>query len=184
MKEAEIGRPPRLGIPALDDIWARHGGRLEITGPEGLELLYQIVSIAVSPPRNGTIVVVDADGRFDATRLRCGIEDLTHVHVYRPLKGHVKETLEQVESYLLGGEHASMGRECVGMLVNGMQGGDIMVGWRGWLRVESEREDVSRFGMGVSVEEAVRERAQRQSSVESKGWRAVSDWGEYKWTDD
>ena len=168
----------------MDDMWTRHGGRLEITGPEGLELLYRIVSIAVSPPRNGTIVVVDADGRFDVTQLRCEIEDLKHVHVYRLLKGHVKDTLEQVESYLLGGEHASMGRECVGVVVNGAQGGDIMLGWRGWLRVESEREDVSRFGVGVSAEEAMGVREQRQLAVESKGWRAVSDWGEYRWNDE
>jgi hypothetical protein len=178
------GRPPRLGIPALDDIWARHGGRLEITGPQGLELVYQIVSTAVSSPRNGTIVVVDADGRFDVTRLRCEMEDLTHVHVYRPLKGHVKEALEQVESYLLRGEHASMGRDCVGIVMNGAQGGDVMVGWKGWLRVENEREDVPRFGMGISVEEALREREKRQFAVESKGWRAVSEWGEYRWTDE
>jgi hypothetical protein len=183
-KEAEIGRPLRLGIPGLDDIWARHGGRLEITGPEGLELLYQIVSIAVSPPRNGTIVVVDVDGRFDVTQLRCEIEDLKHVHVYRPLKGHVKDTILQVEDYLLGREHASMGRECVGIVVNGAQGGDVMVGWKGWLKVESGRDDVPRFGMGISVEEAMREREQRQLAIETKGWRAVSDWGEYRWTDE
>jgi hypothetical protein len=52
------------------------------------------------------------------------------------------------------------------------------------LRVESEREDVSRFGMGVSVEEAMKEREQRHLAVESKGWRALSNWGEYRWTDE
>jgi len=168
----------------LDDIWARHGGRLEITGLEGLELLYQIVSTTVSSPRNGTIVVVDADGTFDVTRLRCEMEDLKHVHIYRPLKGQVKATLGQVNSYLLSGEHASMGRDCLGIIVNGAQGGDIMLWWRGWLRVESESEDVPRFGMGVSVEEAMREREQRQLAVENKGWRAVSEWGEYRWTNE
>lgn len=181
---ANLGQPPRLGIPALDDIWARHGGKLEITGPEGNELLYQIVSIAVSPPRNGAIVVVDADGGFDVTRLSCEVQNFQHVHVYRPLKGHVNETLEQVEGNLVGGEHASMERECVGIVVNGAQGGDIMVGWRGWLRAGSERDDVPRFGIGISMEEAMREREQRQLAVESKGWRAVSEWGEYKWNEE
>jgi hypothetical protein len=38
--------------------------------------------------------------------------------------------------------------------------------------------------MGTSVEEAMREREQRQLAVESKGWRAVSEWGEYKWNDE
>jgi hypothetical protein len=168
----------------LDKTWAKHGGRLEIVGPEGVELLYQIVSIAVSPPRKGAIVVIDADGGFDVTRLRCEVEDMKHVHVYRPLEGHVKETLEQVEGHLMGGEHGSMGKECVGIVVNGAQGGNVMVGWRGWLRVESERNDVPRFGMGISVEEAMREREQRQLAVESKGWRAVSEWGEYRWNEE
>jgi hypothetical protein len=59
-----------------------------------------------------------------------------------------------------------------------------MLWWRGWLRVESESEDVPRFGMGVSVEEAMREREQRQLAVENKGWRAVSEWGEYRWTNE
>src|ERR1700709_1193836 len=80
-------RQERLGIPVLDEIWARHGGRLEITGPNGRALLYHIVRSAVSTPRNGTIVIVDADGRFDVSRLRCSFEDLKHVHVLRPLTG-------------------------------------------------------------------------------------------------
>jgi hypothetical protein len=95
----------------------------------------------------------------------------------------VQETIAAVENYLLGGEHKSMVREWVGILVNGAQGGDVMVGWKGWLRVESEREDVPRFGTGLSVEEAMKEREQRQRAVESKGWRAVSEWGDYRWND-
>lgn len=138
----------------------------------------------MSPPREGTIVIVDADGGFDVTRLRCEFEDLKHVHIYRPLRGHVKETLMQIEDYLLSEEHVSTGRECVGVVVNGAQGGDVTVGWKGWLRVESERDDVPPFGMGISVEEAIREREQRQLAIESKGWRAVSEWGEYRWIEE
>lgn len=182
MEEKETGRKaPRLGIPRLDELWERHGGKLEITGPEGCALLYRIVSIAVSAPRNGTIVVIDADGRFDVTRLNCKVEDLKHVHIYMPVKGHVKETIMEVEAYLQGGEHSSMGRECVGVVVNGGQGGDIVVGWKGWLKVHSERDEVPKFGFGVSVEEAMREREQRQVVVDEKGWRAVSSMGEYRW---
>lgn len=173
-----------MGIPSLDEIWRRHGGKLEITGPEGLVLLYKIVSVVVSPPRSGTVVVVDADGGFDLTRLDCDVEDLKHVHVSRPLKGQVKETIMEVKDYLLGGEHASMARECVGIFVNGAQGGEVMVGWKGWLRVESEMEDVPRFGIGMSVEEALREREQRQVALDGKRWRAASEWGQFTWTDD
>jgi len=172
----------RLGIPGLDDLWARHGGKLEITG-RALPLLYHIISTAVSSPRLGTIVVLDVDGRFDVTRLNCSIEDLKHVHVFRAATGAVKATLDAVEDYLLYGNHLSHGKELVVTVVSGGQGGDVMAGWKGWLRVSSERDGVMGFGMGMSVEEALRERDTRQRVVDEVGWKASSDLGEYRWTD-
>lgn len=80
---------------------------------------------------------------------------------------------------MLWGEHGSKGREWVGTIVNGGVGGDIMVGWRGWLRVE--REEVGVFGIGVSVEEGMGEREVRQEVVDGRAWKAVSDIGEFRW---
>jgi hypothetical protein len=74
---------------------------------------------------------------------------------------------------MLYGEHGSKGKEWVGTIVNGGVGGDINVGWRGWLRVE--REEVESFGWGVSVEEAVGDRERRMQAVDDKGWKGVYD---------
>ncbi|KAI9735450.1 MAG: hypothetical protein M1818_006456 [Claussenomyces sp. TS43310] len=179
----------RLGIRDLDEIWARHGDKLEITGCEnGLPLLYHIVSTIVSPPRSGTVVVVDVDGRFDITRLTCAYGDLKHVHVLRPSKSSLKVTMESVEHYMLyggrQGKHVSADREWVGTIVYGGIGSNITGGWRGWLKVESEREDVVGFGLGMSVEEAVVDRDARQTALMQRGWRATSAWGTYTWAED
>lgn len=177
-------KPSRLGIAGLDELWAKHGGRLEITGPERLALLYHIVSRAVSLPRAGAIVVVDVDGFFDVSRLSCSVDDMDHVYVCSPVDGNITQTAAEVEELLLAGGHESMGRELVGIVVSGGQGGDIMVDWRGWLRVENERGDIPKFDLNVSAEQAFRERNERQTAVESKGWRALSDWGQYRWEND
>jgi hypothetical protein len=74
----------------------------------------------------------------------------------------------------------------VGICINGSTGlgGDVMVGWRGWLRVESVIEEVPKFGIGISVEEAMRDREQRQMAVNEKGWKAVSEGGDFRWVDE
>jgi len=166
--------PPRLGIPGLDEIWRRHGGKLEIIG-RALPLLYLIVDTAVEE-KLGTVVVVDMDGRFDVSRLRC---ELQHVHMVRPFKGALKITLDSIDDYLLYGQHQSKGRELVATIVIGGQGGDIMAGWRGWMLVE--REEVAKFEPGTSVEEALVEREARQEAVESADWIASSACGEFRW---
>jgi hypothetical protein len=74
---------------------------------------------------------------------------------------------------MLYGDHGSKGREWVGTVVNGGLGGDINVGWRGWLRVE--REEVGAFGWGISVEEAMDDREKRWEVVDGKGWKSVCD---------
>lgn len=74
---------------------------------------------------------------------------------------------------MLDGDHGSKEREWVGTIVNGGVGGDINVGWRGWLRVE--REEVGSFGWGVSVEEEVGKRERGSEVVDAKGWKGVCD---------
>jgi len=80
---------------------------------------------------------------------------------------------------MLWGDHGSRGRQWVGTIVNGGVGGDIMLGWRGWLRVE--KEETGGFGIGVSVEEAMLDREKRQNVVDLGGWKAVSEIGECTW---
>lgn len=156
-------------------MWEAHGGRLAITG-RGMALLYRLVNHLVGE-RGGTVVVIDVDGRFSASHLKC---ELRHVHVFRTTPRGLKGTLEGVERYMLWGEHESKGREWLGTVVNGGVGGDIMVGWRGWLRVE--REETVGFAPGMSAEEALGESEARQEFVNSRGWRAVSDLGEFSWS--
>ena len=71
------------------------------------------------------------------------------------------------------GDHGSKSREWVGTIVNGGTGGDINLGWRGWLRVE--REEVGNFGWGISVEEAIGDREKRWEVVNAKGWKSSCD---------
>lgn len=98
--------------------------------------------------------------------------------------------MQGVEEWMVGGQHESMGREWVITAVCGVEGfmgmggvslGNVVVGWRGWLRVE--REEVLGFGPGMSVEEALRERDRRQEAVDASRWKAVSEYGEYTWRD-
>ena len=84
-----------------------------------------------------------------------------------------------------------MGREWRGSIVIGGDGlgmgtvlGEranvfMMVGWRGWLRVE--REEMVGFGRGISAEEAVGERVGRREVVEGRKWRGESEMGAYAW---
>ena len=51
----------------------------------------------------------------------------------------------------------------------------VTAGWRGWLRVD--RAEVPRF-WGMSAEEALAAREERQAAVEAAGWVASSPWGD------
>ena len=177
MRDLRATQPPpsRTGIPELDRLWTSNGGKLAISD-RGISLLYHIINHLVTV-LNGTVALVDVNGRFSPTHLDC---DLKHVHVFRPTQSSLKITLESVEEYMIWGGHGSQGREWLGTLVNGGVGGDINVGWGGWLRVE--RENVEGFSMGMSVEEALGERGMRQQIVDPKGWKAVSETGEFRWT--
>lgn len=150
-------------------------------------LLYHIASVAVSAPRNGTVLVVDVDGKFDVTRLHCSVEELRHVWVVRARGGKegVKQALEEGTRWLVYGEHGSKGRELVVRIVSGGGGeADVVGGWRGWLRVEREGKEGGGFGMGMSVEEAMREREERRSVLEGMGWRAVCEEGGFTWREE
>jgi hypothetical protein len=109
------------------------------------------------------------------------MSELQHIHVFKPALSNLKITLESVENYMLYGEHGSKGREWVGTIVVGASGGDINIGWRGWLRVE--REEVPKFGDGVAVEEVWREKGmrQRQEVVDKSGWKVECEFGDYCW---
>jgi hypothetical protein len=173
-------RPSRTGIPDLDELWKQHGGKLSVIG-RGFPLVYSMISHMVKE-LEGTVVVVDLDGRFSPSHLvgmGLWMGDLRHVHVFRCSKERLKITLDSVEDYMLWGEHGSKGREWLGTIVLGGVGGDVMVGWRGWLGVE--REVVGGFGEGVSVEEAWTDRERRKEIVDNKGWRGVCEMGEFRW---
>ncbi|PBP15747.1 hypothetical protein BUE80_DR013504 [Diplocarpon rosae] len=177
LRTACIPNPPRTGISALDSLWKTQGGRLSITG-RTLPLLHHILIHLVSPNHlKGTIALLDLTGRFSPSHLlpALSVQDLRHIHVFRPTTANLQATLDSVEKYMLYGEHGSQEREWLGTIVNGGVGGDINLGWRGWLRVK--REDVSDFGRGVSVEEVWDERFRRQEVVDGKGWRAEGNEG-------
>lgn len=140
-------------------------------------LIYYLVHVL-----HGTIVLIDIDGRFSPSHLNLSLDELKHIHIFRPNKSNLKATLESVENHMLRGEHHSKGREWVGTIVNGGVGGDISVGWRGWLRVERDAGMGMGFGAGVSVQEAVAERERREDQgVQERGWRAVTEIGEFSW---
>jgi len=170
---------PRTGIPELDQLWKTHGQaeRLAISG-RGLPLLYHIIDHMISFLR-GTVAIVDLEGRFSPSHLHC---DLSHVHVFRPTRETLGVTLKSVERYMLWGHHESKGRVWVGMLVNGDTAGEIVVDWRGWLKVE--RKEVLEFGLGVSTEEAIGERERRQEVVDRGFWRASCGIGEMEWREE
>jgi len=171
-------RPSRTGLPDLDDLWKQHGGKLSIIG-QGLPLIYTVITHLVHT-LGGTIVVIDLDGRFSPSHLtELSVEGLRDIHVFRCSKERLKVTLESVEGYMLWGEHWSKGREWLSTIILGGVGGDIMVGWRGWLGVE--REMVRGFAEGFSVEEAWGEKEGRQEVVDTKGWRGVCEMGEFSW---
>ncbi|KAI0534092.1 hypothetical protein GGR58DRAFT_79559 [Xylaria digitata] len=164
-------------------------------GGRYLAFLYYFLSTLISAPHNYTVVVVDVESRFDVTRLinttstpgasatnsrnTATPVDLAHVHVYRPSREQVHAVVAGVDEYMLYGSHSSRGRQWWGTVVVGGVGGDVNAGWKGWLRVE--REGVAGFPVGMSVEEALRERERRHEAVDRAGWVASSQWGTHVW---
>lgn len=101
-----------------------------------------------------------------------------------------QKALKAGTDWLVYGQHASRGRDLALRIVSGGPGGpkvavgaDIVAGFRGWLRVECEKQDVPRFAPGLSVDEATREAGQRLAALERSRWTASSDEGIYRWAE-
>lgn len=116
--------------------------------------------------------------------LRVATQDLRHVHIYRPARGspsHIRDVLSSAEHFIVYSRHASVAREWWGTIMIG--GGSVLVpghadvttGWKGWLRVD--REEVRGFTLGMSAEEALVERDQRQQAADASGYTAACAWG-------
>lgn len=191
-------RNPEIPMTDLSAIITRHQRATQSAPPPLLSVsgrylpfLYHLISTLVSRPHNYTVVVIDTEHKFDVTRLVSRATarssypatpaDLAHVHVYRPGRGReqVQAVLAGVDEFMLYGSHASRGREWWGTVVIGGAGGHVSAGWKGWLRVD--REEVNGFAVGMSAEEALREREGRQRVVDAAGWVASSPWGSYIW---
>lgn len=123
---------------------------------------------------------------------RLTVQDLRHVHVYRPARGppsHIRDILASAEHYMIYNRHASVAREWWGTIVIG--GGspaalgsshtDVTTGWKGWLRVN--RGEVRGFPVGTSLEEALLERDQRQRAVDAAGYAASCAWGSFTFSE-
>jgi len=169
--------PSRTGLPDLDNLWKQHGGKLSITG-RGMPLVYKLINHLVST-LGGAVALIDLEERFSPSHLSLALQELQHIHVFRPTKESLKATLDSVEGYMLFGDHGSKRREWLSTIVTGGVGGDIMVGWRGWLVVE--REEVGGFGEGISVVEAWGDRDRRQEVVDDKRWKGVCEIGDFSW---
>lgn len=125
-------------------------------------------------------------GDHTAATQQLTVEELRHVHVYRPAHGslsHIRDVLTSAEQHMIYSRHASVAREWWGTIVIG--GGsltalgpghaDVTTGWKGWLRID--REEVRGFPVGTSVEEAIIERGQRQRAADAAGFTATCVWG-------
>lgn len=130
----------------------------------------------------------DRDQTSAGSRPRVGADDLRHVHIYRPARGssaHIRDVLASAEHFIVYAKHASVAREWWGTIIIG--GGsptalgpghaDVTTGWKGWLRVN--RDDVPGFPLGMSAEEALVDRDQRQRAADSSGYTATCAWGSY-----
>ncbi|KAF5004346.1 hypothetical protein FDECE_9150 [Fusarium decemcellulare] len=172
-------------MQALDEIAARHfqgtkAAGISISGRH-LPLLYKLISTLVTPPHLYAVLVIDIEGRFDATRLTCSPSHTRHIYIHRPARSspeQLRALVAEAEDVLLYGPvaQASAAREWWGtIVVGGLGAGDVAAGWKGWLRVD--REHVRGFTPGISAEEALEQRGKRQDVVEAAGWAVTSQWG-------
>ncbi|RGP78759.1 hypothetical protein FLONG3_3123 [Fusarium longipes] len=178
-------------IPPLDDIAAAHFHTTKTAGigisGRHFPLIYKLISDLVSPPHLYAILIIDIEGRFDVTRLTCPLSHMRHVYIQRPVRSdpeHIRALIAEAEGTLLYGDvaHTSSGREWWGtIIVGGQTPGDISTGWKGWLRVD--RENVRGFALGISAEEALHQKKQRQDIVDAAGWVATSQWGGFSFKD-
>lgn len=127
------------------------------------------------------VFVVDLEGRFDATRLTCDMSDLHHIYVQaapRSTPEAVRALVSEVEGFMLYHKDArvSADRELWGTIVlGGFGAGDLVAGWKGWLRVD--REHVRPFPPDITLEEALEQKEARNRAVQKAGWEVTSQWG-------
>ncbi|KAF5234816.1 hypothetical protein FAUST_7440 [Fusarium austroamericanum] len=178
-------------ILPLDGIAAAHFHTTKTAGVgisgRHLPLLYKVISNLIGPSHLYAVLIIDIEGRFDATRLTCSPCHMRHVYVQRPARSdleHTRALVAEAEGVLLYSDvaHASAGREWWGTIVVGSPGsGDISTSWKGWLRVD--RENVRGFALGISAEEALDQKEKRQGVVDTAGWAATSQWGGFTFKD-
>jgi hypothetical protein len=186
-------------IQELDQVASRHfratqAPAVAISGRH-MPLVYKLASNLVSPPHQLTLLIIDLDGRFDATRLSCTHEDARHVYVQQlpHLAGGTESSPADEEA--AAGASMSVSVQQLRELVSEADDfflysaaaapsssrtswGTIVVGGRkGWLRVE--REHVLGFAPGASLEDSLNRRAARQDVVDAIGWTAESPWGSF-----
>lgn len=187
----------------LDQVAARHFRETQAptlaVGGRHVPLLIRLASSLVSAPHHFALLVIDLEGRFDATRLTCEAADARHIYVHRPsLVGdpeeedsgdgdgnHVRALLAEAEKFMLygSGAAASAGRMWWGTFVlGGLGAGDVVADWRGWLKVS--REHVDALTPGLSAEEALGHRNARQEAVDAASWMADSHWGRFSFRED
>ncbi|KAK1997212.1 hypothetical protein LX36DRAFT_636596 [Colletotrichum falcatum] len=193
--------PKAYPIPGLDALVSRNfrstkSATLTVTGRH-LPLIYSLISTLVSPPHERTVLVLDMEHRFDATRLVCSPDDTRHVYVHRPTHRNIpgqhggssagtgpdqaRELVATAENWMLYGDHASSRREWWGTIVIGTVGaGDVTAAWKGWLRID--RDTVPGFPLGCSAREAMTDRQRRQEAVDVAPWAASSQWGSFTFT--
>ncbi|KAK8017924.1 hypothetical protein PG991_007114 [Apiospora marii] len=147
---------PSIPFPSLANVIARHHQVSQTFPPPLLSLsgrylpfLYHLISTLIAAPHNYTITIVDADHRFDVTRLLSDSpppstrdppdaarpnpypatkNDLKHVYVYRPARSanqsQVQASLAAAREYMLYAPHASRARAWWGsVVVGGAAGG-------------------------------------------------------------
>lgn len=93
----------------------------------------------------------------------------------------MKDVVEQVTAYMVHGAHQSRYRELVGVVTIGHGGGDFSFSWKGWIEVQDERLEVTRFRRGISFDEAIRDRSIRDVEVAKRGYRAQWQGGGFGW---
>ncbi|KDN61029.1 hypothetical protein CSUB01_01166 [Colletotrichum sublineola] len=202
ISSSKAKHPKAYPIPGLDALVNRNfrvtkSAPLAVTGRH-LPLIYSLISTLVSPPHNKTVLVLDTEHRFDATRLVCGSDNIRHVYVHRPARRDIpeqhdvgsastgpdqaRELVAAAENWMLYGDHASSSREWWGTIViDAVGAGDVTAAWKGWLRID--RDTISGFPLGCSAKEAMTDRQRRQEAVDVAPWAASSQWGSFTFTD-